>query len=144
MSELNEKLSTIVLNQSIAEQILTSNPNFNYLYSNISSGYTEPLTLLTIAKVSQSVINVLYGSELELIDLNKHTNQVDNSKWIREQMCSKENFLLRLSHDDQTKALNSFLCANLTDEKLAELFTLISQEIEWNTVKRKVFFAPYI
>jgi hypothetical protein len=132
------------LNESIAEQILTSNPNFNYLYSNISSEYTEPLTLLTIAKVSQSIINVLYGSELELIDLNKHTNQIDKSKWIREQMCSNENFLLRLSHKDQTKVLNSFLCANLTDEKLVELFTLISQEIEWNTVKRKVFFTPHI
>lgn len=136
---MNEKLNSIVLNESITEQILNSNPNFNYLYSNVSSEYTEPLTLLTIAKISQPIINILYGSELELIDLNKNANQVYNSEWIREQMCLKENFLLRLSHDDKAKELNSFLCSNLTDENLVDIFTLISQEIEWNTVKRKVF-----
>ena len=118
-------MTSITNNQTITNLILNSNPNFNYLYSNYSSTYYEPLLLLSIANVQQSIINIFYGSELDLIDLNRDTNQVYNPMWIRQQNCFSSNNLLRLNDSD----LNSFLCSKLNDEQLVQLFTLISEEI---------------
>lgn len=127
-------MTSITNNQTITNLILNSNPNFNYLYSNYSSTYYEPLLLLSIANVQQSIINIFYGSELDLIDLNRDTNQVYNPMWIRQQNCFSSNNLLRLNDSD----LNSFLCSKLNDEQLVQLFTLISEEIDWTVTKQKV------
>ena len=139
LTKFNDKLTSIVSNESTADQISTSNVNFNLLYSNFSLPYTEPLSLLSFGQVPQSIINLLYGSELELIDLNRNVNRVYKSEWLREQMCLRDRFLLfKNENENETKSLNSYLCSSLTDEKLVDLFVLISQEIEWTTVKRKV------
>lgn len=46
--------------------IVNSNPNFNFLYSNYSKSYSEPLSALRKAGVEQSYINVLYGPDLDV------------------------------------------------------------------------------
>ena len=120
-------------NETLINLVLDSNPNFNYLYSSYSPSYYEPLLVLTIADVPQNLINILYGPELDMIDSNRFKNQVSNSSWLREQMCtSNKNFLLR------SDGLNEHFCSNLTDEQMSKLFTTISEDIDWTYVKRKV------
>ena len=64
----NLSLYPIPLNADTISLILSSNPNFNYLYSNYSENYTEPLAKLLLGfGVDQSAINVLYGPDLDVI-----------------------------------------------------------------------------
>lgn len=136
MEDFRPRLAEIVLNETLVDFILDSSPNFNYLYSSYSSSYYEPILVLTLADVPQSLINILYGSELDLIDSNRFGNQVSNPDWLRQQMCSNKtrNYLLRYTET----AFNEHMCSNLSDAQLANLFTLISESIDWTGVKRKV------
>ena len=107
-----------------------------FLYPAVSIQFA----LFEIFPVQQSIINIFYGSELDLIDLNRDTNQVYNPMWIRQQNCFSSNNLLRLNDSD----LNSFLCSKLNDEQLVQLFTLISEEIDWTVTKQKVIIFYFV
>lgn len=119
------------INSTFENLILSSNPNFNYLYSNYSTAYQDPQGFNIIPKV---FLNVLYGSDLESLDVNRNTNLVNDSIWIRNQMCStNKNYLLRGSID-----LINFLCNGLNDQQLTDLFIIISSEIDFTATREKV------
>ena len=61
MLNMSEKLGSGIINA-----ILEANPNFNYLYSNYSTSYTEPMFQFELFGASKSIINFLYGSNLEV------------------------------------------------------------------------------
>jgi hypothetical protein len=54
------------IDEANVKNILSSNPNFNYLYSNYSSKYDEPIVPLTIIGIPQEIINFLYGPDLDV------------------------------------------------------------------------------
>ena len=61
----NLNLTNIQSNETIIDSILNLRPNFNYLYSNISETYRDPMSLLSTF-VSPNIINSLYGNNLEV------------------------------------------------------------------------------
>lgn len=63
-------LAYLSLTQQTLEAILESNPDFNYLYSNYSQTYQEPISQFFRPAGSQSIINLLYGPDLD-VSLNK-------------------------------------------------------------------------
>lgn len=135
------KLIPVAINETLKQIVFNSNPNFNYLYSNYSASYDDPLDRVNIS-LGGSILNVLYGSDLDLIDYNRPTNDVSSSDWIKKQMCSQpENYLLRdyLSQN----ALNYLVCSKLSDTQLKNLFILISENIDFSMVKQKVNLRKY-
>lgn len=56
-------------------------------------------------------------------------------------MCdSNQNYLLRGTNEE---SLSNFLCSNLSDTQLADLFVLISRQLDISAVKLKVFNKVY-
>ena len=160
-------LSPSPINSSTADLIMKSRPNFNYLYSNHSITYTEPF-LDMIEKAPQNVLNILYGPSLDVIiliimklyfyfffqsnliltkrvDLNRNTNLVNESAWIRSQMCGENtNYLLKGETEADSEALASFLCQYLNDSELEKLFVLISAQLDVTAAKYKVILFKKI
>ena len=119
------------INETIANLILTSNPNFNYLYSNFSTTYDDGI--FSIQQASTLSANV-YGDDLRNLDSNRNSNQVYNATWLRTQMCSTNvNYLLRGS-----SYLNEYLCSQLNSSQLVDLFVAISSHIDFTSVRTKV------
>ena len=62
------------LNQSVSNQIneaqlnyiLNSNPNFNFLYSNYTKAYDEPIKHWLNFGIDNNIINLVYGPDLEV------------------------------------------------------------------------------
>ena len=59
-------LSPKPINSDYLNIILDSNPNFNYLYSNYSNNYSEPLSDYVPNTVPLYALNLLYGANLEV------------------------------------------------------------------------------
>jgi len=126
------------------EKIFNSNPNFNYLYSNLSQDCEEPFynTLggEQVSQVPQSVLDLAYGSDLYQLELNRNTNLVYNANWLRTQTCLPNTNLLLKGTDGQIIA--DRLCA-LNDTSLVIFFTTISKGIDFTWVKNQVFDEVY-
>jgi len=124
------------LNTDIINLILKSKPNYNYLYSNYSEDYFEPLSVFQTddnSLLTQSVLDTLYGSSLESINLNRFKNQVSNADWIRNQTCFNNIYLLKGNDKDYLK---NYFCSNqLNDTQLAGLFVYLSKRIDFSQVK---------
>ncbi|CAF0791152.1 unnamed protein product [Brachionus calyciflorus] len=132
----NISLYPSLLNESTVNTILKSNPNYNYLYSNYSADYTEPLSFNDNLPEAKFAINLIYGPDLELIDLNRQTNRVDDPKWIRDQTCNNNtNFLLK---GNDAQSLKIIIC-ELKDDDLSKLFILISTFLDISKVKNVVY-----
>jgi hypothetical protein len=54
------------LDDSLFAMIMGSKPNFNYLYSNYSENYTEPVNKWMHFGIDQNLINLLYGPDLDV------------------------------------------------------------------------------
>ena len=56
------------INNKWLDLILDSNPNFNFLYSNFSRTYKEPLNEVSknLSSVPPSVLNLLCGDDLDV------------------------------------------------------------------------------
>lgn len=65
---LNMSLTPLPLNATFVDEILSSNPNFNYLYSNYSKIYNEPLEQLIDLGVPRQIISILYGPDLDVFN----------------------------------------------------------------------------
>jgi hypothetical protein len=59
-------LSPSPLGDSLLGMILGSTPNFNYLYSNFSANYTEPVNKWMHLGINQNLVNLLYGPDLDV------------------------------------------------------------------------------
>ena len=130
----NASIYPLIFNDEILNKILNSNPNYNYLYSNYSSDYTEPLNVQFLE--TKSFINLLYGPDLDLIELNRQTNRVDDPGWLRSQTCNNQvNYLLK----GQNAQLLKNLTCELTDFDLANFYTTISKYIDIGKVKQIVY-----
>ena len=73
------------------------------MYSNYSEDYFEPLSVFQTddnSLLTQSVLDTLYGSNLESINLNRFTNQVSNANWIRNMTCLNNIYLLKGNDKD--------------------------------------------
>lgn len=64
--EFVQELAYLPLGQDTLNAILGSRPNFNYLYSNFSRTYFEPVTLFVQTASTQTLINFLYGPDLDV------------------------------------------------------------------------------
>lgn len=64
--EFVQELAYLPLVQDALNAILASRPNFNYLYSNSSRTYYEPVTLFVQTSSTQTLINFLYGPDLDV------------------------------------------------------------------------------
>jgi hypothetical protein len=53
------------LDETLFVMILGSKPNFNFLYSNYSENYTEPVNKWMRLGIDQNLINILYGPDLD-------------------------------------------------------------------------------
>jgi len=131
-------------NRKYLTAIYSSNPNFNYLYSNLSANCSEPFYQEydeTLSSVPQSVLDLAYGSNLDRLEFNRNTNQVNNADWIRVQTCSPgTNLLLKGANATE---IAEFLCLNLNDTMLSFFFTTISRKIDFTSVKYKVYNQVY-
>lgn len=135
---------TLQLNDSIINSILNSVPNYNYLYSNYSETQSDSLSFFTdsfVNSLPQSLINSLYGSSLAFIDYNRIRNHVNNSTWIRKQLCFDKNYLLIGS---ETQELANYLCNQLNESQLEKLFTYLSEELDVTRVKEIVIVVSLI
>lgn len=65
---VDSSLSPAPINSTTLAMILNSNPNFNYLYSNYSTPYSEPLIQYSteFERLPKEVVNFLYGSNLDV------------------------------------------------------------------------------
>ena len=71
--------------------------------------------------------------------MNKNTNLVNDSVWIRSQMCvGNTNYLLNGETEADSEALANFLCQYLNDSELEKLFLLISAQLDVTAAKYKV------
>lgn len=140
--DFEELLYKMLNNDTIVQLIMDSNPNFNNLYSNYSKTYEEPLLQFMDQKnstLSNALVNILYGPDLDLIDYYRDTNDVSNPVWIRKQMCfNNTNYLLKGL--DQV-SLNGYLCSQLSDVRLTDLFVLISKQLDFTATKQKVIYV---
>ncbi len=139
ITEFNNTMQSLVIskeiNSTIINLMLTSNPNFNYLYSNSTKTYTEPLFQFVLFGAPQELINVLYGPDLDLIDTRRSLNRVYDAEWIRSTMCINDpTYLLRGSNANY---LRLYLCS-LNDSELAAVFTYISSKMDYTYVKQEV------
>lgn len=130
--------SSLDLPDSRLDQIISSVPNYNYLYSNYSSVYDEPFPGSMLA-VDANGINMLYGTRLDRIDRYRAKNRVDRADWIRGLTCSNnsDSRLLESSSD-----LNEYLCS-LSDSRLEQVFTLISKHLDMTKVKKRVYSEAF-
>ncbi len=119
------------INKTIEDLILTSSPNFNYLYSNFSIKYQDDQIF---SQLPTTLSAIVYGADLNNLDSNRNSNQVYNATWLRTQMCSPNtNYLLRGS-----VYLNDYLCNKLNSSQLVNLFVTISSQIDFTAVRAKV------
>nr|UOU03308.1 ATP-binding cassette subfamily A1-like 1 [Brachionus rubens] len=124
------------LNDTIVNTILNSNPNYNYLYSNYTTSYNEPIPFTGQIAQVKPFLNILYGPDLQLIDLNRQTNQVDDPDWIRSQTCfNNTNYLLK---GNESELIKNVLC-RLNDGNLTDFFVLVSEYLDISKVKRIVY-----
>lgn len=70
--------------------------------------------------------------------VNRDRNQVNNASWIRMQICNQNNTNNNLLNGPNAQSVNQALC-NLTDSELVSLFTLLSEQIDFNGIKNTVF-----
>ena len=54
-----------LLNDTVVQYILDSNPNYNNLYSNYSKTFNEPMLSLSLL-ANQEMIDILYGPDLDV------------------------------------------------------------------------------
>ena len=74
---------------------------------------------------------------LKRLDINRASNRVDDSDWIRGQICAPNtNYLLRGSDQE---SLSTYLCSNLNNSQLKGLFILISSQLDVTKVKTKIY-----
>jgi hypothetical protein len=148
-TEFAQKLANLSLNYnsssgknisiSLIDSILDSKPNLNYLYSKYSQTYYEPLSiLLSDSSLPQSIMNAFYGPDLDLIELNRPTNNVFDSEWIRLKFCANDSNGIYLLRGPNQEELKDLLCNKLNDSQLANLVLLISEQIDYSLVKEKV------
>lgn len=64
-TELNTK-GLFVLNNTIQDLILDSNPNFKYLYSNYSQDYNNLLNVTNQFNLGSDLINFIYGDDFQV------------------------------------------------------------------------------
>jgi hypothetical protein len=134
--QLNNKsnLTPTPLNSTILNLIYLSNPNFIYLYSNYSTPFIFSSSSLVIPLLPQQFNFILNSSSLNLLNANRDNNQVYNATWIRDQMClPNNNYLLKGSI-----YLNDYLCNQLNDSQLVDLFILVSAQINFTYVIEKM------
>ncbi len=131
----NPNLTPMPLNSTILNLIYLSNPNFINLYSNYSTPFVFSSSSLAIPLPLPQQFNfILNSSSLNLLNANRDRNQVYNATWIREQMCSpNNNYLLKGSI-----YLNDYLCNQLNDSQLVDLFILVSAQINFTYVIEKL------
>ncbi len=76
LNEFNQKLFSITNNSVLVDNLMQSNPNYNYLYSSFSKKITEKnmLEAFLINRLDnpQQIIDLLYGSDLDVKKLNKN------------------------------------------------------------------------
>ena len=129
---------------SLIDSILNSRPNLNYLYSNYSQTYYEPLSMLfgDATSLQHAIVNAFYGPSLDLIDFNRPDNKVFDSQWIKSTMCSATNDVneIYLLQGPDQHELKEYLCNKLTDSQLTALFVYVSEQIDYSLVKEKVNF----
>ncbi|CAF0739890.1 unnamed protein product [Brachionus calyciflorus] len=128
------------LNETLMVLVLNSIPNFNLLYSSYSSNYTEPMIppeSYEFFRKAQNLLNLLYGSQLERMDINRYRNRIDYSVWLRSKQCGDDPELYLLKSSNQND-LNSELCS-LSGKDLETIFKLISKSINFTLVKEKEF-----
>nr|APD26544.1 ATP-binding cassette transporter subfamily A member 1-like X1 protein [Brachionus koreanus] len=125
------------LNETIFDKILNSTPNYNYLYSNYSKDSTEPIDFLNFGQLDQvrPLLNFFYGPDLELAELNRDNNRVDNPSWIRSQTCNGSNYLLK---GPNALYLKQIIC-RLDDQQISQLFIQISTYLDIGKIKRLVY-----
>ena len=75
--------------------------------------------------------------------VNRDRNQVNNASWIRMQICNQNNTNNNLLNGPNAQSVNQALC-NLTDSELVSLFTLLSEQIDFNGIKNTVFYFNII
>jgi hypothetical protein len=83
-------------------------------------------------------MNAFYGPDLDLIELNRPTNNVFDSEWIRLKFCANDSNGIYLLRGPNQEELKDFLCNKLNDSQLANLVLLISEQIDYSLVKEKV------
>lgn len=122
----------------MVDLVLKSNPNFNYLYSNYSEEYYEPLSIFIGDSLPRSLLNTLYGSNLAFIDSNRYTNQVNNPAWVQKQMCFNNKTVEYFFKGSDQEQLRTYLCNELNSTNLTDLFVLLSEQIDFSLVKKIV------
>jgi hypothetical protein len=63
------------LDQTFLSLVLDSNPNYNYLYSNYSASYDEPMSGFVRFKIDTNLINFLYGPDLDVNNIPIYTTR---------------------------------------------------------------------
>jgi hypothetical protein len=78
LQKFNETLNKLVLlDKKTYTALINSSPNFNLLYSNVSSKYQEPfedITLFLPVEIPEDLFNFLYGSDLDVSKQELLTN----------------------------------------------------------------------
>ncbi|RNA36042.1 retinal-specific ATP-binding cassette transporter-like [Brachionus plicatilis] len=139
VSEFQNKLTNVsqMLNSSILDNFLDSTPNFNLLFSFYSANYSEPIVpkgSYGLFKKAQNLLNLLYGSNLERMDINRAENKVGYSVWIRDKMCEQNQYLFLNISSEFSKVMCS-----LEDREIEEVSILISSSINFTRVKEKIY-----
>jgi hypothetical protein len=73
------------------------------------------------------------------LTVNRNRNQLSNASWIRLQICNQTKTNSNLMNGPNAQSVNQILC-NLTDSELVSLFTLLSEQIDFNGIKNTVFY----
>nr|QUF59424.1 ATP-binding cassette transporter Abca1-like2 [Brachionus angularis] len=140
--DLENLIFPVNLNETVLNLILDSIPNLNYLYSSYSNDYLDPVLEITNGQYL-NMFNLLYGSGLENIDLNRFNNKINDSNWLRSILCNqldKDLFLLKSNNQYE---LNQALCA-LNNDDLESLFVSISSELDLTLIKQKIFNETFL
>lgn len=61
----------LTLSHAMLNTILASHPNYNYLYSNYSTNYIEPINYFIQSAELQNFINYIYGPDMDVSILEK-------------------------------------------------------------------------
>lgn len=68
--------------------------------------------------------------------MNRKTNLVKNSTWLKLKQCSNDTFLLKSKNQSE---INKVICENLTNDQIESLFMLISSQLDISRIKQKVY-----
>nr|QNH67856.1 ATP-binding cassette transporter subfamily A member 1-like protein X2 [Brachionus rotundiformis] len=138
-SKFKSKLSNIseIFNSTIFNMLLDSTPNFNMLFSVYSSDYLEPIIPnggYEHFKSAQNLLNLLYGSNVERMNINRAENKVGFSVWIRNKMCQDDQYFFLNANPQLIK----IICV-LENTKLEEFSISLSTNINFTRVKEKIY-----